>query len=375
MYKVLIIGNATSIWLKEYIRNIHSDNEVTLLTLDRITFEEVNFYESIGVKLIAIGEKQGLLGKLSKTLKMVSLGIKLKGKFDIVDVEGPPHSSQATILSWFASRVGKRIVASFWGSDILRLPESGKGNLEKILKISHGLNLATDEMISVFRSFYGNSYDSKIMGAKFGSLAFSFIEQLRGVDKGYHRSQIGLEDSKLVVAVGHNGNEAQQHEKVINSLINLNEDYKEKIQLLVHMGYGVDVSYETKVRSLLDECGINYILNMNMLDLKEIASLRLATDVMIHGQTTDAMSGSIREILYSGALLVNPTWINYKEFDDNGVEYVKYDDFAELPAIVENIVDGEIKFDKDKNIYLLHQMSSWDSVKKDWERILYERVD
>ena len=142
----------------------------------------------------------------------------------------------------------------------------------------------------------------------------------------------------------------------------------------IDAGYGVPGGYADEVKKAAEECGISFIILEELYDLKNIAKLRVATDIIVHAQTTDALSGSIRECLYAGGVLLNPSWISYEEFDRLGIEYVKYDDFDEIASYIEKLIIGDIGMDIGHNIEALGEAFSWDAVKKDWMMIFNERT-
>ena len=120
---------------------------------------------------------------------------------------------------------------------------------------------------------------------------------------------------------------------------------------------------------------MKYILLKEMMPLEDVAKLRSATDIMIHGQTTDALSGSIREAVFAGAVLINPEWIKYREFERLGIEYIEYSSFDELSDVLEKIINKEIVINTEKNAELMFSEYSRDSVYEDWMRIFNERTD
>lgn len=370
MKRVLVIGNASSVWTKEYIKNIHikQGNSVWVTCYDKLSNDDEKFYNDINVNVLDLCSDE----KFGRFLKYYT-GFKKfcnihKSDLDIVDIQGPPHSWQADIISNVFKNSKARIIVIFWGSDILQIDEKGAKHLEKILKISRWINIGTLHMHDKLREFYGNKFDSKCTYIGFGGPALTYIRDCDlTVDEA--KAKLGLDPSKTVIAVGYNGRKEQQHLSAISAVDKLSNEYKSKIQFLVHIGYNTESGYKDEIIECLEKSGISYLLMEEMLDLENIAIMRIATDIFIHAQTSDGLSGSIREAVYAGSVLLNPSWIRYDKFDQDNVEYVKYADFQDLTVKLKLVLDNIIKIDRKKNREILYNEYSWEAVEHKWVRM------
>ena len=59
----------------------------------------------------------------------------------------------------------------------------------------------------------------------------------------------------------------------------------------------------------------------------------------------------------------------YKEFDNIGIDYIKYNSFDELPMIIKDITDGKIKISNNGKVRELYKKYSWNAVKEDWLKL------
>lgn len=116
--------------------------------------------------------------------------------------------------------------------------------------------------------------------------------------------------------------------------------------------------------------GIDYVIVDQMLPLESIGKLRVATDIFVHAQTTDALSGTIRECIFSEAILINPIWIRYQEYEKLGVDYIEYEQFDLLPEIIDDYLDGKYHIDTKRNAKLVSSVYSWDAVREDWLKVI-----
>lgn len=373
MKKVFVIGNASSIWVKEYIRNIHLKlgNKVYLTDYTGLSGAERDFYINNGVELVPLTCKTNLEKVFEYTKVFNNFAKKHGSEIDLIDIQGPAHSFQAKIWARFIKKCNTRAVVTFWGSDILRLPENKSKNMKKTLDCCDLLNIGTLEMHDVLRKHFGNIYDDKCVYIGFGSPAIGEIQECT-LTKTECKSYFGMNPDKISVAVGYNGRRTQQHLNVIETVKTLSNEIKDAIELLLHVGPSTEPEYIQELKNALDGAGISYQLNENMMDLETVAKLRIATDIMVHAQVTDGLSGTVRECVYAGAVLINPTWLKYDKFDQDGVDYIQYKDFDSLANIIEKIITGKLTVDTEKNRKIIYDEFSWHAVERKWEQFLNE---
>lgn len=375
MYKTFIIGNPESVWIREYVKEIHikKEHEVYIGTFDRISDKMAVEYELLGVKIVEFGHINGIVGKIQKTLRLLFFAIrhsKKNSQFDIFEIQGVPHSFQAKVLYLVSKILRTRVFIAFWGSDILAINEMSAKRIKSLLKVSDYINIGTENIYNAFTGYYGHYFDKKIVSVAFGSLAFADIKKSKELyTKNECKKIMHFNNKKTIIAVGYNGKPEQQHIKVINQLSKLSNDDKDKIQIVIHLGYGSEEIYTKMIINAAEKSGIEYTIIPEMLDLSKISILRLATDIFLHAQVTDALSGTIRECIYAGAVLVNPIWINYQEYDDFGIEYVQYSTFSELPRIISGLINNNSSINTNMNSEIVYNNYSWEAVRDNWQRI------
>ncbi len=373
MKNVLVVGNAESVWTREYVKHIHCflGNKVLLTDFYGLKEKDQKFYADLGVGIVDVHGDNGIVRMLKCFRKMGRVSPGKGEKIDILDIQSPPHSIQAKILEKAAKKYGGKTVVTFWGSDILTINQADADRMKGLMDCSDYINIGTNHMQEKLQSFYGNQYDDKCVFIGFGSPAFESIKNVTMSAKEC-KEYFGLEGDLITVEIGYNGRREQQHIPVIESLSELDEETKGRLQLVIHLGYGGDASYGAEIEEALKKSGIKYRVLTNSYDLDDIAILRRGTDIMLHAQLSDGLSGSIREAVYAGSVLVNPSWLEYTRFDEEGVEYIKYDGFEELPGIIRGIVRDEISVDREKNKKLLYEGYSWEFVRNKWMDVFDE---
>jgi hypothetical protein len=264
-------------------------------------------------------------------------------------------------------------VISFWGSDILAINDDEAKTLMSLLKRAKKINLPSKEMEETFEKFFQTKYAHKYVCGKYGSLAYDYIDNIKSsMSKADCKSYFDLNTNKITVMIGHNGIREQQHLAVIEQLTKLDKVDKDKLQVVIHMNFFFDEEYFKEIQSALEHSGIEYKMIVKKMDLLEIAKLRLATDIFIHAQTVDALSGSVREALYAGEVLIHGSWVKYSELDESGVEYVKYDTFDQLNSRLKDVLYDNLEIDRSSNLKILRTKYSWESVLEGWKAIFYE---
>lgn len=371
MKKYLIVGGVGSIWMKEYIKNIHDwRNEhiyaITFVSLDEEIEKE---YQKMGIELIYLDAGSSIFDKIKKALYLVWFGVlhRIKGDIGFCEIHMPSHSIQLFFITKMVSLLNSQNIIVFWGSDILRINKKIAKKLQPLIEMCKKVGLGTYEMQKTFRSYYGDIYNEKIFAAKFGSIGFDSIDKIKSQhSKGECKRMLGMNDEKKVIAIGYSGGREHQHIEVIRNMTELSDDIKNKIFIVIHMGSAYEEKYLEEIKQQLSQTNIENIIICKAFTIEEIGVLRMATDVFVHAQVSDALSSTVRECIYAGAILVNPKWINYREYDELGVRYLRYSDFSEIKNIITRIVQGEYNINLESNSKIVYDKYSWNAVKEDW---------
>ena len=270
--------------------------------------------------------------------------------------------------------LAKKSIAAFWGSDMFRASKNTVRFKRIGLKRFDHINITTDVMLERFFQDYGHAFDGKISRARFGINGLSILKSCLTKPAG----SISLPDipkEKIVVAVGYNGFQAQQHLLVINELKKLSKEALDRIHLVFRMTYGGNSEYIATIKNEAKQLGCTYTVYSEYLSDEASAALTCVTDVFIHAQKTDALSASMLEHLYAGALVFNPVWIPYQELQNQDVFYFKYRSFEELGQLLEkNLMKKEqlqSPVEPEKMRSYIEKLASWECLKEDWKKIYH----
>ena len=362
----LVVGDANSIYLKSIIDRTMLDYSDTVYVLSVNNDNYSDFYKNNNVTIIKEKRNFGIINTLLSGICNIKT---LSRKYDGVFFHCVSDNSLAMIP--VTKLFGNRIIVSFWGSDLLRCNKKKKMALVS-LRLANEITVITPEMLDKFHILYGGGYDKKLRMIDFGLDIVDIITQIKG-DYYLIRKKYNIEYDKVVVAIGYNGNPAQQHIDVLKQIMKLPDEIKNRIHLLLRLTYSIkDDDYVQSVKQMIEQTGCSSLVMEGYISDEEIAEITVMTDIFIHAQVSDARSATICEHLYSNCLLFNPEWIEYGTLKDK-VFYISYKNFDDLYKLL--LKKKKKKCDSkyfeslktnEKNIY---RICSWDTYIPKWRKL------
>ena len=261
----------------------------------------------------------------------------------------------------------KKIIISFWGSDLLRQTKRNLKLLLLLFRTTDLITFETQEMINAFESVMGNKYRDKYRTVKFGLSGLdeqdrASREETEDFKKAHH-----IPDDRTIVVIGYNRIVQQQHLAVIKSLIEA-EVSKEKIYIVIPWTYGKEeAGYKEKIEELL-KGRYDYQFISGRLSDHEVACLRKVTDVLVQVQTTDSFSATMLETLYEKKTVITGSWLPYDELIRKGITMAFVNDPEETGRMIAAHLEKPLIAEKqlDDNRVTVRGIASWDSNLKDW---------
>ncbi|MCR5340561.1 MAG: hypothetical protein K6E60_04365 [Saccharofermentans sp.] len=360
--KVLIIGNANSIWVKNVIEKTYLPfgDKVSVLSSSNDVFSE--YYKEHKVKILEWRKRDSLKNFLHDYRCLAKC-------YDIVQVHfvRGDSSSMGRINRLFS----KRLILSFWGSDLFRA-ENADTRIKRALNAASAITMSTPEMEEKFHHLYGDRYDSKIHRLGFGVKGLDVLQAMKA-ERSDLLHKYFIPENKVIISIGYNKSQAQQHVKVLDVIHSFSKDIQAKIHIVLRLTYGsCEPGYVEKIKCYLSKLDCTYSLFENYLSDEEFAELTILTDVFIHAQTSDAQSASVSEHLYAGCLVLNPSWIKYSNLKDK-VFYLSFNDFNDLGSLLsENIVSKAESPYKDllkENSKRIYELCSWKTAVQKWRSV------
>lgn len=289
-------------------------------------------------------------------------------RYDVVDIHFFGSLYYATLDT--LNRLRKKIKFTIWGSDFYRASVATREQQREYYEMSVSIQIGTAQMKADFVGYF-KDFEDKISLAHFGITKFQDIEEVRfNETHNFTKLHLGVPNDKLIVTCGYNASQGQQHLLILEAIEKLDKALKSKIFLLLPMTYGADLTYLGAIESKLNAMGVAYLTLSEELTAADVCRVRLATDIMINIQITDAFSASIQEHLFAQNVVIVGEWLPYDKLKEYNVIYSKTS-LENLSITLENSITNytslkqQILDNKEK----MRQISSWDVVIKDWVRM------
>lgn len=259
----------------------------------------------------------------------------------------------------------KKVILTFWGSDLLRQNKVKLRMLYPLFILSDFITFETEDMKEKFIELFGVKFNSKFRLLRFGLSTLEAIDKCSADDISDFTKKYGINNKKRIVSIGYNRSKQQQHISVIDSMINM-VDYS-SILFILPWNYGeVDAEYKNTIESKLYG-KYDYLFIEDRLSDREIAVLRIITDIMIQVQTTDSLSASMLETLYAGNQVITGKWLPYTGIQKMGLKMTVVDSVSQCgSAMQENLKNPLSSEEICYNKQCVYRLSSWSENIREW---------
>lgn len=372
MKRILIIGDAHHqliFNMVKWIRLVNPDIKVDIINTKYNTNKEIpEHYNEI--YNYSISEKLNLtpfFGKAAHIRNIKKLIRQNPNTYDAVHF----HFARTiyTSLIHELRKITDKIILTVWGSDFNAASSHTKKHLRKLFSRVDIISLSNESMMDNFLNYYNwSNDDEKFKIVRFGLEPLEYLKKNKTVKTC--KEELGLPEDHIVISLGYNGSQNQQHLKIISTL-NTNKDlqnWKNKLFFVVPVTYGASKEYLLELEMALAKFDFPYILYKKFLSEREIACLRLHTDIMIQLQQNDQFSGSMQEHLYAGGVVITGSWLPYSPLTKAGIYLKSIDRVEELGDELYNVLLN-LKAEKErcmKNRELIYHLSSWKNNVEKW---------
>ena len=240
-----------------------------------------------------------------------------KGRnYDIVNVHFPYQYMSDVIGS--LRKMSRYIIVSPWGSDVLRRDNLQLKRLSKLYETADYVTTFTYSNLGrkILKEFKIAS--QKLIGSAFGSDLIDFINHHKdSITEEEAKKRFGLE-GRYVITCGYNMYESQRHLSIVGAIDSVKSCLPDNLTLLFPMTYGNKDALSGYVESVKEECKkrkLNAVFVTDYLEMEDLFKLRMATDMFVHVQSTDASSGSVKEYILCNKKIVHGSWIKYEELE------------------------------------------------------------
>lgn len=364
--RILLIGTLKSSYITQYIENVleplgfdiymqvsKSDIEYSKSFIEEHNIHFIKFYENGELFYFKIP----FIGNKIKSVKNLFSLIKSK-PYNYIHIQFV--TNHELLRAKIASSRKTKCYASFWGSDLLRQTKKYLKKEEKYLRNYELISADGYTLQNAYKNIYPK-LNVKFEMIPYGVSLIQYIDKY-SKDVGSCKSYFGFPKNKKIVAIGYNAIKQQQHDKVMDALIKI--ENKEKYFLVFQMSYGFndDKNYIPNLVKIIDNSGFEYKIIKDFLSMEDLAKFRIATDVFINAQTTDAFANSFIENVYAKSIMINAKWLHYPELDEFPLYVNEFSVFNEIPSLLEKKIDND-KLEWNKKCV---ENRTWEECCKKW---------
>lgn len=344
--RILVLGSPYDGHVARFVKYIKKENpniEMDLFGLERpnenISSECKDNVSNIGLvkyKTYKIKNKYFRVASEIKEAKNSFNRFVANQNFDIAIIHAP------TLFHVFLlpglKKTAKKIVLTPWGSDVYRVSSIERLFLKILYKSAdivtgNGLRFTKD-----FMSIY-NIPDYKFRCLSLGGDDIDyFMEHKKDFSTNDAKRNFGIDEDTYVITCGYNGNPAQQHFNIIESINKVRSQLPTNLLLLFPFTYGGTKEYRDSVKNEVKNIGLRACYVEEYLDLKELFLLRLATDMFIHIQKTDANNGSLKHYVWLEKNVINGSWLRYDDIESDS--YFPYHITPSVEELGSTIIDA-----------------------------------
>ncbi len=376
--KILIIGDIGIVFTYEFIIKIAL--KIPNAKVDILNFsprndknkERENKLKQAGCKIFYQPKYKGLrsLRILHPFIRIFEfIRYRICKNYDIINIHY--IGIDACNVLYFAQKNAK-IIASIYGSDLFRAGKLMQKVLLKVFNRANVVTVASKYVYAYMSNQYEGKYDSKIILARYGSVAAEYIHNhIKTLDPIACKKEIGVPVDKYVILCGYNGSKAQRQIEIIDELNKLPVLYREKIFLLFQCSYGASPDHLSAIAEKLKNSGFDGKIVTNFMSGIELAKFRKCVDIFLNMQPTDVLSATMIEELEAGAIVINGKWLRYPDLEDLGAYLLSIQKIEDLPytmiEILENYTVHKKMTAKNEGLW---KLLCWEEEYPNWKKII-----
>ncbi|MCF8256983.1 MAG: hypothetical protein K9J06_05495 [Flavobacteriales bacterium] len=290
--------------------------------------------------------------------------LRTAGDYDIVNIQFNRYLY--VLCAVYTKLKGKKLIVSYWGSDFMRMNRYHRPFVQLINRNADEFTVTSEDSLPLLKDLFSLNKD-KVRVVRFGLEALDHVSRLYPHDQDTVKQKLHLGSYSYIVALGYNGDVAQQHEKMIDAMIAIREKLPANYLILLPFTYKIEAGYRATIERKLLDSSLTYKFLDNFLQPDQMAEYWYAVDMFVHMQTTDQLSGSMFENIACGNVVIAGSWLNYSVLDVNDV-YLMYSNFEDLgDSVLEGFKVGPKnngRLQRNRS-YVLNNYT-WSSQVEDW---------
>ena len=374
MPKILLIADSDALWTKRAVEYLllPAGYEIVIFPIWGHKGQFDDYYREHGVTVYRDPHRLPVIRHIPRARMWARIALNARdlAKYGPFDVVHNHYLSQRDLA--LGLRVSRRFharwVCTFWGSDLLRASDRALRQMLPYLRRCDRLTACNERMRDKLRQSCGEELYQKTRMTIWGQDGFAAIDRvLSNETREDCRAHYGIRPGNYVVSIGYSADNAQHQLEVVEALSALPKENLSHMTLVLQQTYVKrDPAYMERVRQAAEALPCQVVVLRDFLDLTETARLRLCADLFILAISTDAFAASMQEYLYAGAVFLMGDWLGYPQLDELGIPINRFHEYKELPALVQQAMNGKLQRATDEQRALLPAHYSWDAVRKDW---------
>ena len=374
MPKILLIAASDALWTKRAVEYLllPAGYEIVIFPIWGHKGQFDDYYREHGVTVYKDSHRLPVIRLIPRVRMWARIALNARdlaklGPFDVVHNHYLSQRDLALGLR-VSRRFHARWVCTFWGSDLLRASDRALRQMLPYLRRCDRLTACNERMRDKLRQSCGEELYQKTRMTIWGQDGFAAIDGiLSNETREDCRAHYGIRPGNYVVSIGYSADNAQHQLEVVEALSALPKENLSHMTLVLQQTYVKrDPAYMERVRQAAEALPCQAVVLRDFLDLTETARLRLCADLFILAISTDAFAASMQEYLYAGAVFLMGDWLGYPQLDELGIPINRFHEYKELPALVQQAMNGKLQRSTDEQRALLPAHYSWDAVHKDW---------
>lgn len=374
MPKILLIADSDALWTKRAVEYLllPAGYEIVLFPIWGHKGQFDDYYREHGVTVYHDPHRLPVIRHIPRVRMWARIALNARklaqyGPFDVVHNH---YLSQRDLAlgQRMARRFHARWVCTFWGSDLLRASDHALRQMLPYLRRCDRLTACNERMRDKIRRCCGEELYRKTRMVIWGQDGFAAIDRILSAETREDcRAHYGILPDRYVVSIGYSADNAQHQLEVVEALSALPEETLSQMTLVLQQTYVKrDPAYMERVRQSAEALPCQTVVLRDFLSLADTARLRLCADLFILAISTDAFAASMQEYLYAGAVFLMGDWLGYPQLDQLGIPINRFHEYKELPALVQQAMNGKLQKATGEQRALLPAHYSWDAVREDW---------
>lgn len=381
MKRILLICDPDSVFIKRYVENVlHPAGWQTVIyPIYGWGGGYREEYARMNVTIYRDEHKPSLWERIPKIRMWTKVSahaaaLKALGPFDAV------HCHYLSVVDLALGRMVARqhnasLVATFWGSDLLRTEEAILRRMKPFLEACNAVTVFNTENVKLLEKLYGKAVAAKAVTLDFGAPVLDCIDACNsGEGREGAKAALGVEPGRTTICIGSSASEAQQQLPALQALSALDSETLGKITILLQHTYcHDDPDNEQAVQAFAQSMvPCQTIVLTEFLNDTESATLRCATDIYLHTIRTDSFSDAMKECLYAGAKVAYGSWLSYPAFRELSLPVRSFAGFEELPGLVMEALADSWQPLNDEERQRLAALFKWSSLAPQWMELYHQ---